>query len=154
MADGTLFGRLDRPTVIDLFCGTGDTSLGVEMALGHGPEAAVNHWPYAIQIHQKNHPHTIHFQEDVFAVDPWEAARGKRVDLLVGSPDCTHFSVAKGAAPRDSGRRSLAEVFIRWAREIRPRVIILENVREFQDWGPLDESGRPIQARKGEDFRR
>ena len=154
MADGTLFGRLDRPTVIDLFCGTGGTSLGVEMALGHGPEAAVNHWPYAIQIHQKNHPHTLHFEEDVFAVDPWEAARGKRVDLLVGSPDCTHFSVAKGAAPRDSGRRSLAEVFIRWAREIRPRVIILENVREFQDWGPLDESGRPIQARKGEDFRR
>lgn len=154
MADGTLFGRLDRPTVIDLFCGTGGTSLGVEMALGHGPEAAVNHWPYAIQIHAKNHPATLHFEEDVFAVDPWEAARGKRVDLLVGSPDCTHFSVAKGAAPRDSGRRSLAEVFIRWAREIRPRVIILENVREFQDWGPLDESGRPIQARKGEDFRR
>lgn len=140
--------------MIDLFCGTGGTSLGVEMALGHGPEAAVNHWPYAIQIHAKNHPATLHFQEDVFAVDPWEAARGKRVDLLVGSPDCTHFSVAKGAAPRDSGRRSLAEVFIRWAREIRPRVIILENVREFQDWGPLDDSGRPIQARKGEDFRR
>ena len=154
MADGTLFGRLDRPTVIDLFCGTGGTSLGVEMALGHGPEAAVNHWPYAIQIHQKNHPHTLHFEEDVFAVDPWEAARGKRVDLLVGSPDCTHFSVAKGAAPKDDGIRCLSDVFVKWAREIRPRVIILENVREFQDWGPLDESGRPIQARKGEDFRR
>ena len=160
MADGTLFGTLRtkdgrRPLrVVDLFCGAGGTSLGVKMGLGVDPIAAVNHWPYAIKTHAENHPATLHFQEDVFSVAPWEAARGVGVDLLVGSPDCTHFSTAKGGQPRDTGRRALADVFIRWAREIRPRVIILENVREFQTWGPLDADGYPIPERKGEDFRR
>jgi DNA (cytosine-5)-methyltransferase 1 len=154
MADGTLFGRTDRLNVIDLFCGAGGFSLGAQWALGYGPTAAVNHDPHSILIHTKNHPSTIHFQEDVFHVAPWEAARGRRIDLLIGSPDCTHFSVAKGAAPRDSGRRSLAEVFVKWAKEIKPRVIILENVREFEGWGPLLPDGKPDPARKGEDFRR
>lgn len=156
-ADGTLFGELRgragrRLRVVDLFCGAGGTSLGVEMGLGVSPVAAVNHWDYAITTHQQNHPSTLHFREDVFNVAPWEAARGMSVDLLVGSPDCTHFSVAKGGAPRDTGRRALADVFIKWAREIRPRVIVLENVREFTGWGPLDDAGQPIRARRGEYF--
>src|SRR5574343_303884 len=155
MADGTLFGDLRLgPRVIDLFCGAGGTSLGVEMAIGNSPVAAINHWDYAIEVHMKNHPDTLHFREDVFEVEPWIAARGMEVDLLVGSPDCTHFSVAKGAAPRSAGRRALADVFVKWARQVRPRIIILENVREFTGWGPLDDAGQPIKERAGEDFRR
>ena len=119
-ADGSLFGRLDRLNVVDLFCGAGGFSLGAQWAMGYPPTAAVNHDAHAILLHTKNHPGTIHFQEDVFHVAPWEAARGRRIDLLIGSPDCTHFSVAKGAAPRDSGRRSLAAVFVKWAKEIKP----------------------------------
>ncbi len=152
MPDGTLFGDRHALRAVDLFCGAGGTSLGVEMGLGVSPVAAVNHWPYAIRTHAENHPATLHFQEDVFNVHPWEAARGLSIDLLVGSPDCTHFSVAKGGAPRDSGRRALADVFVKWAREIRPRVIILENVREFTGWGPLDAAGQPIPAQRGEHF--
>lgn len=155
MADGTLFGDLrPRPRVVDLFCGAGGTSLGVELGIGHSPVAAIDHWDYAIQVHAKNHPDTLHFREDVFEVEPWIAARGMEVDLLVGSPDCTHFSVAKGAAPRSAGRRALADVFVKWARQVRPRIIILENVREFTGWGPLDDAGQPIKERAGEDFRR
>lgn len=155
MADGTLFGDLrPRPRVVDLFCGAGGTSLGVELGIGHSPVAAINHWDYAIQVHAKNHPDTLHFREDVFEVEPWVAARGMEVDLLVGSPDCTHFSVAKGAAPRSAGRRALADVFVKWARQVRPKRIILENVREFTGWGPLDDAGQPIKERAGEDFRR
>ncbi len=160
MADGTLFGTLRtkdgrRPLrVVDLFCGAGGTSLGVKMGLGVDPIAAVNHWDYAIRTHAENHPATLHFREDVFSVAPWEAARGVGVDLLVGSPDCTHHSKAKGGKPLNRGRRALADVFVRWAREIRPRVIIIENVEGFREWGPLDESDRPIPERKGEDFRR
>ncbi len=150
MADGTLFGPLKSTRVIDLFCGAGGTSLGVEMGLGVPPVAAVNHWPYAIQIHARNHPETLHFTEDVFEVEPWVAARGLSIDLLVGSPDCTHFSVAKGGAPRRAGRRALADVFVKWARQVRPRVIILENVREFLTWGPLDEAGQPVKSQAGE----
>ena len=88
MADGTLFGNLRQKTVVDLFCGLGGTSLGVEMGLGVSPVAAVNHWAYAIKTHAQNHPMTVHFEEDVFNVEPWQAARGRKVDLLVGSPDC------------------------------------------------------------------
>jgi len=159
MADGTMFGQLRhkdgrRPLrAVDLFCGAGGTSLGVEMGLGVSPVAAVNHWPYAIQTHAQNHPTTLHFLEDVFNVAPWEAARGMELDLLVGSPSCVHFSTAKGGQPLDAGLRALADVFVKWAKELRPRVMIVENVREFRDWGPLDEKGRPIKARKGEDYR-
>lgn len=150
--DGSLFGDLRRLTVVDLFCGLGGNSEGVRKALGYGPVAAVNHWPYAIATHSLNHPETIHFQEDVFHVKPWKAARGRKVDLLVGSPSCTHFSVAKGKAPKDAGIRSQAEVFIKWAKEIKPRMIILENVREFLSYGPIDEEGHPLKARAGEYF--
>lgn len=154
MADGSLFGDLRRPVIIDLFCGIGGTAEGVRAALGRSPDASVNHSPYAIAMHSRNHPATLHYQEDVFAVKPWQAARGRPVRLLVGTAPCTHFSVAKGAAPKDDGIRCLSDVFVKWAREIRPNVIILENVREFADWGPLDDAGRPIKERKGEDFRR
>ena len=106
MADGTLFGNLRNKTVIDLFCGLGGTSLGVEMGLGVSPVAAVNHWPYAIQIHSKNHPLTLHYTEDVFSVEPWVAARGRQIDLLVGSPDCfsagTTVLTSRGYRPIES----------------------------------------------------
>ena len=151
--DATLFGEL-RPKIIDLFAGIGGTSQGVWLGLGRHPDVAINHWLYAIRTHLRNHPTTLHYLEDVWNVGPREAARGMPVDLLVGSPDCTDHSNAKGSAPRSTGRRALADVFVRWAREVRPRVIILENVREFRDWGPLDASGQRIKARKGEEFRR
>jgi DNA (cytosine-5)-methyltransferase 1 len=153
MADGTLFGPLNQPVVIDLFCGAGGSSTGFKMVTGRSPTAAINHWDYAIRTHELNHPDTLHFQEDIFHVEPWKAARGRQVDLLFGSPSCTHFSVAKGKAPLDAGIRSQAEVFIKWAHEIRPRIIILENVAEFLTYGPIDEQGYPIKARAGEYFR-
>jgi DNA (cytosine-5)-methyltransferase 1 len=125
----------------------------VREATGFSPTAAINHWPYAIATHARNHPDTLHFQEDVFQVEPWKAARGRTVDLLVGSPSCTHFSVAKGKAPKDAGIRSQAEIFIKWAKDIKPTIIILENVREFLSYGPIDEEGHPIKAEAGTCFK-
>ena len=164
MADGTLtlFGDLRRPVIVDLFCGTGGSSTGCHMALGRGPDVAVNHWDYAIQMHSRNHPETVHYQEDVFNIEPWKVCRGKRVKLLIGTAPCTHFSAAKGSAPKDEGIRCLSDVFVKWAVEIRPDVILLENVKEFRTWGPLYPDdypveslrGKPIPERKGEYFRR
>jgi len=139
--DGSLFGDLRRPVIIDLFCGVGGSAEGVLTALGRSPDVGVNHNPYAIRTHSRNHPETLHYQEDVFDVAPWQASRGRLVDILIGTAPCTHFSVAKGAAPKEDTIRCLSDVFVKWAREIRPRMIILENVREFADWGPLDENG-------------
>ena len=153
MADGTLFGDLRRSVIVDLFCGVGGGSEGVRRALGRDPDVAVNHWQYAIDMHRRNHPTTEHFQEDVFNISPWQASRGKRVDLLVGTAPCPHFSNAKGAAPFDEGIRCLSNVFVDWANKIQPRIILLENVKEFAQWGPLDEKGRPIKERRGEYFR-
>ena len=161
-ADGTLFGDLKRSVIVDLFCGTGGSSCGTVLALGRGPDVAVNHWDYAIKMHARNHPETVHYQEDVFNIEPWKVCRGKRVKLLIGTAPCTHYSAAKGSAPKDEKIRCLSNVFIKWAEEIRPDVILLENVREFAHWGPLypddypieDLRGQPIPERKGEDFQR
>jgi len=138
---------------VDNFAGGGGASTGLEAATGRPVAIAVNHCRDAIAMHQANHPETRHYIEDVWEVDPREAAGGRRVRRLWLSPDCTHHSRAKGGAPRESGRRGLAWVAIRWARTVRPDVIFLENVEEFEDWGPLLENGKPDKTRKGETFK-
>jgi DNA (cytosine-5)-methyltransferase 1 len=140
--------------IIDSFAGGGGASLGIEMALGRSPDIAVNHDPEAIAMHQANHPDTKHFCESVWDVSPKKVTGGKPVGLAWFSPDCKHFSKAKGGKPVDKAVRGLAWVAIRWARDVSPRVIILENVEEFQTWGPLLEDGTPCPARKGFTFRR
>jgi len=138
--------------IIDLFAGGGGASVGVSAALGREPDIAVNHDEIAITVHEKNHPTTSHYTEDIFAVDPEEAVRGRAVDVLWASPDCTHHSRAKGDVPRDQGIRALADVIIPWARKTKPRFIFVENVPEFENWGPLSEDGRPDKSRKGHLF--
>lgn len=138
--------------IVDLFAGAGGASCGIRAALGRDPDVAVNHSPTALAIHEANHPDTLHLAADVWEVDPRETAGGKDVELLWASPDCTHHSRAKGGKPKDSGLRSLAWVVRDWARDVRPRVIIVENVAEFLSWGPLDAAGQPIKERRGETF--
>lgn len=138
--------------VIDLFAGGGGASTGIEMALGVSPDIAINHDKQAIALHEANHPHTQHFIEDIFEVDPIKVCGTNPVGLMWMSPDCKHFSKAKGSKPVSCDIRSLAWVGVKWAKAVRPRVIILENVEEFQDWGPICENNRPILAQKGETF--
>jgi DNA (cytosine-5)-methyltransferase 1 len=140
------------PLVVDLFAGAGGASLGIERALGRSPDIAVNHSAAAIEMHQRNHPATRHFAADVYEVDPAATVAGRPVALLWASPDCRHFSRAKGGKPVSKQVRSLAWVVVDWAAAVAPRLIVLENVGEFQTWGPLDEDGRPIKARSGETF--
>jgi DNA (cytosine-5)-methyltransferase 1 len=123
--------------IIDSFAGGGGASLGIEKALGRSPDVAINHDAAAITMHTANHPDTKHYTEDVWKVSPRSVTRGRRVGLLWASPDCKHFSRAKGGKPVQKSIRSLAWVVVKWAVEAKPRVIILENVREFEDWGPL-----------------
>jgi DNA (cytosine-5)-methyltransferase 1 len=139
--------------VVDSFCGGGGVSTGIESALGRPVDIAVNHSPAAIAMHKANHPDTKHFCENIWEVDPREACGGRPVGLAWFSPDCTHFSKAKGRKPRSKKIRGLADVVIRWARDVRPRVIMLENVEEFETWGPLGADNQPIPERAGEDFR-
>lgn len=138
--------------VVDNFAGGGGASTGIEMAIGRSVDIAINHDPDAIRMHKANHPHTKHYCENVWDVDPKEACAGHPVGLAWFSPDCTHFSRAKGGKPVDKNIRGLAWVTLRWALEVRPRVIMLENVPEIQTWGPLGEDGRPIKERAGETF--
>jgi DNA (cytosine-5)-methyltransferase 1 len=139
--------------IVDSFAGGGGASLGIEWALGRSPDVAINHDPEAIAMHQANHPGTRHYCEDVWHVDPVEACRGRAVGLAWFSPDCKHFSKAKGGKPVDKKIRALAWIVIRWAKAVQPRVIILENVEEFEDWGPVLENGRPCPERVGLTFR-
>jgi DNA (cytosine-5)-methyltransferase 1 len=143
-----------RGMVVDLFAGGGGASTGLEAALGRAVSVAINHNPVALAVHEANHPATKHLVTDVFEVDPVAATKGRKVDTLWASPDCTHFSVAKGGKPRSKGIRSLAEVVVQWAAAVSPRIIFVENVREFLGWGPLDEEGHPIKERAGELFNR
>jgi DNA (cytosine-5)-methyltransferase 1 len=140
--------------VVDSFAGGGGASLGIEWALGRSPDLAINHDREAIRMHAVNHPSTRHYCEDVWQVDPEEACGGRKVALAWFSPDCCHHSKAKGGKPVSSKRRALAWGVVRWARAVHPRVIVLENVEEFQDWGPLDERDRPDALRRGFTFRR
>jgi DNA (cytosine-5)-methyltransferase 1 len=141
------------PFVVDLFAGGGGASEGIRRALGVSPYVAVNHDEAAILMHAANHPGTIHLTESVWRVSPSSVVGRRQVDLLWASPDCTHFSRAKGGKPRSQEIRSLAWVVVEWARIARPRVICLENVPEFTTWGPLDEQDQPIKERAGETFR-
>jgi len=140
--------------IIDLFAGGGGASEGIRMALGRDPDVAVNHDPLAVAMHKANHPGTMHVCQDIWSCPPNWATRGKPVALLWGSPDCTHHSKAKGGPPnRDEKRRDLAWVIVKWAREVRPTVIIMENVEEFTSWGPCDKDGIPIKSQAGASFR-
>jgi DNA (cytosine-5)-methyltransferase 1 len=143
-----------RGLVVDLFAGGGGASVGIEAALGRPVDIAINHDAVALAVHKANHPETRHLEADIWEVRPREATGGRPVELLWASPDCTHFSVAKGDVPRRQEIRSLAWAVVRWASEARPAVIILENVSEFRSWGPLGPDGRPVKRRMGVTFLR
>ena len=139
--------------IVDSFAGGGGASTGIELATGRVVDIAINHDPDAILMHKTNHPHTVHYQASVWDVDPLEVTGGSPVGLLWASPDCKHFSKAKGGKPVDKRIRGLAWIVLRWAGTVRPRVIILENVEEFQTWGPV-RRGHPIKSKTGQTFRR
>lgn len=139
---------------VDNFAGGGGASTGIELAIGRSVDIAINHDPAAIAMHRANHPATEHYAEDVWAVDPVEACKGRPVALAWFSPDCKHHSKAKGGKPVSRKIRGLAWVAVRWAKKVRPRVIMLENVEEFMDWCRLDERDRPDLRYRGETFRR
>ncbi|MET0401014.1 MAG: DNA cytosine methyltransferase, partial [Cystobacter sp.] len=162
--------RPSRGLIVDLFCGAGGASAGIEAALGRDVDLANNHSQTALAVHSANHPRTTHLHKDVWEVNPRSVTRGRPVFLLWASPDCTHFSKAKGGKPREGGIRSLAWVVRDWARDVAPQLIFMENVEEFLDWGPLYKVGdtlpwgvilqegdklvgTPIPERKGETFR-
>ncbi|MCY7967842.1 DNA cytosine methyltransferase [Bacillus haynesii] len=145
--------NLFREIIVDNFAGGGGASTGIEMATGLSVDIAINHDPAAIAMHKVNHPDTEHYCESVWEVDPQEATKGLPVALCWFSPDCKHFSKAKGGKPVEKKIRGLAWVAVRWAATVRPRVIILENVEEFQTWGPLTKDGLPDPKKKGSTFR-
>lgn len=142
-----------RNLFVDNFAGGGGASTGIEMAIGRSVDIAINHDPDAIAMHKANHPASKHYCEDVWQVDPVEACGGNPVALAWFSPDCKHFSRAKGGKPVDKNIRGLAWVAVKWAKAVRPAVIMLENVPEIQTWGPLGVDGKPIKERAGETFR-
>ena len=139
--------------ILDSFAGGGGASTGIEHATGRPVDWAINHDPDAILQHRTNHPWTEHFQASVWDVDPMEVTKGQPVGLAWFSPDCKHFSKAKGAALVDRKIRGLAWIVLRWAGTVRPRAIMLENVEEFQTWGPV-RKGKPIKKKAGQTFRR
>ncbi|KJD59249.1 DNA methyltransferase [Bacillus amyloliquefaciens] len=143
---------LFREIIVDNFAGGGGASTGIELATGLSVDIAINHDPAAIAMHQVNHPDTEHYCESVWEVDPREACKGRKVGLAWFSPDCTHHSKAKGGKPVKKEIRGLAWIAVKWAIAVRPRVIMLENVEEFKDWGPLSSDGKPIKERKGQTF--
>ncbi len=138
--------------IVDNFARGGGASTGIEIATGISVDIAINHDPEAIRMHKTNHPNTKHYCESVWNVDPVEVCNGHPVGLAWFSPDCKHFSKAKGGKPKDKNIRGLAWVALRWAGKVRPRVIMLENVEEFKTWGPLNRSHRPIKAKQGVTF--
>lgn len=139
--------------IVDNFAGGGGASTGIELATGRRVAIAINHDPDAIRMHRTNHPYTEHLQASVWDVDPVTECRGRPVGLAWFSPDCKHFSKAKGAALVDRKIRGLAWITLRWAAKVRPRVIILENVEEFQTWGPV-RKGKPVKKLAGTTFRK
>jgi DNA (cytosine-5)-methyltransferase 1 len=144
---------LPSELVVDNFAGGGGASTGIEEALGRPVDIAINHSPEAIEIHRANHRETKHFCENILEIDPAVACGSRPVGLAWFSPDCVHFSRAKGQQPLRKEIRGLAWVVIRWAKAVRPRTIVLENVEEFQTWGPLDDQGRPLKSGLGQTFR-
>ena len=148
-AQETMTGEI----IVDNFAGGGGASTGIEIATGRAVAIAINHDPAAILMHKTNHPYTEHFQASVWDIDPVAVCRGRCVGLAWFSPDCKHFSKAKGAALVDRKIRGLAWITLRWAAKVRPRVIILENVEEFQTWGPV-RKGKPVKKLAGTTFRK
>lgn len=144
--------NLFREIIVDNFAGGGGASTGIEMATGLSVDIAINHDPAAIAMHQANHPETEHYCESVWDVDPVKAVRGRKVGLAWFSPDCKHFSKAKGGKPVDKKVRGLAWIVVKWAIAVKPRVIMLENVEEFKSWGPLLPNGKPDPNQKGKTF--
>lgn len=138
--------------IVDNFAGGGGASTGIRMAIGRDVDIAINHDPAAIAMHRANHPYTQHLCESVWDVDPKEVVQNRPVSLAWFSPDCKHFSKAKGGKPVEKSIRGLAWVAVRWAATVRPRVIILENVEEFKTWGPLTKDGYPDPNQKGRTF--
>lgn len=142
----------EKELVVDLFAGGGGASTGIARAYRE-PDVAVNHNPIALAVHRANHPKTAHYVADVYEVCPREATGGQPVAIIWASPDCRHHSKAKGGAPRDRGVRGLAWVVIRWCFVTKTRLLFLENVEEFCDWGPIDDEGQPIKAERGRTFK-
>lgn len=134
--------------IVDNFAGGGGASTGAEMALGRSPDIAINHDLEALAMHEANHPETLHLCENVWQVDIAKEIAGRHVALAWFSPDCKHFSKAKGGKPVEKNIRGLAWVVLKWAGIAKPDVIVLENVEEFQTWGPLVDS-QPCPRRKG-----
>ena len=143
---------LFREIIVDNFAGGGGASTGIEMATGLSVDIAINHDPAAIAMHKANHPDTEHYCESVWDVDPVEAVKGRKVGLAWFSPDCKHFSKAKGGKPVEKKVRGLAWIAVKWAIAVKPRVIMLENVEEFKTWGPLTPDGYPDDNQKGKTF--
>lgn len=143
---------LREEIVTDSFAGGGGASTGIEMALGRSPDFAINHDPEAVAMHRINHPSTAHHCQNIWQVDPLDLGNKGDFGLSWFSPDCKHFSKAKGAAPVKRNIRDLAWVVVLWAERVRPRVICLENVEEFKTWGPLAQDNKPDPKRKGETF--
>ncbi|WP_312980131.1 DNA cytosine methyltransferase [Atlantibacter sp.] len=142
-----------REIIVDNFAGGGGASTGIELAIGRSVDIAINHDENAVAMHTTNHPDTLHYCESVFDVNPVAATAGRPVGLAWFSPDCRHFSKAKGSKPVEKEIRGLAWIVIRWALAVRPRVMMLENVEEFKTWGPLLAAEmRPDPARSGETF--
>lgn len=144
---------LFREIIVDNFAGGGGASTGIEMATGMSVDIAINHDPAAIAMHKANHPDTEHYCESVWDVDPVKACKGRKVGLAWFSPDCKHFSKAKGGKPVEKKIRGLAWIVLKWAALVRPRVIILENVEEFQTWGPV-RKGKPVKSKKGQTYQK
>ncbi len=139
--------------IVDNFAGGGGASTGIELACGRPVTIAINHDPDAIAMHQANHPFTEHFRENVWDIDPVKICAGRKVGLAWFSPDCKHFSRAKGGKPVSKNIRGLAWVAVKWAATVKPRVIMLENVPEFQTWCRIGKDGQPDFKHKGENFR-
>lgn len=156
-----------RGLICDNFAGGGGASTGIEAALGRAVDIAINHDEEAIRMHEVNHPGTVHIRNNIWQIDPLDATCGRPVDLAWFSPDCKHFSKAKGGKPREKSIRDLAWVVVHWVKRLQEaakragdpdwrkiiKLICIENVEEFQTWGPLCDEGRPIKERAGETFR-
>lgn len=144
---------INNELIIDNFAGGGGASTGIELALGRHVDIAINHDKRAVAMHAANHPQTKHYCESVWDVNPREVSQGRPIGLMWLSPDCKHFSKAKGGKPVEKKIRGLAWVALKWASlPNKPRVIILENVEEFVTWGPLGEDGKPCKKNKGREF--
>ena len=144
---------MNRDIIIDCFAGGGGASVGIEMALGRPVDIAINHDPDAILMHKTNHPDTLHLTEDIFRVDLKKYVKDRHVALMWASPDCTHFSKAKGRKPLKKEIRMLPMAVVQHAKAVKPDVIIMENVEEIRQWGPLNKKGYPVLMKKGKLYR-